>query len=211
MLIRCNMTFTNYFLILGLSENADSSAIDNALERISHAMKPSNFMTNMKALEQASVVIAKIREAHTALSDENFREEHRKEVKEAGEPFTPDQLKPFLGHVCVAAGIISYQDLLEAVAKQTDIDLPLGQILQDRRLISQTELEGMLMGQKLYGAPTRPLETTAKRLLALGLVTLDMVKIALIDQRTSRDGLDELMCKRGWVEQPVLDSLKQLW
>lgn len=202
------MPFTNYFLILGLNENADAATIDTAFERISNSLKPSNFMNRMAALDQANIIIAKARQAHTALSDPQFKEEHAKEVKGAGEPFTPDQLKPFLGHVCVAAGIITYQELMEAIAQQTDIDLPLGQILQERRLISQTELEGMLMGQKLYGAPNRPLETNAKRLLALNLVTLDMVKIALIDQRTSRDGLDELMCKRGWIDKQVLDALR---
>lgn len=201
------MPYTNYFLILGLSETADASAIDAAFERITAALKPSSFMDNFKALEQASSVTAKIREAHTLLADSKFRETHAEEAKQAGEPYTPDQLKPYLGHVCVAAGIISYQDLMEAVSKQTDIDLPLGQILQDRRLISQTELEGMLMGQKLYGAPNRPLEAKAKRLLLLGLVTLDMVKIALIDQRTSMDSLDLLMCKRGWVEEQLLQAL----
>ncbi|MBX9686504.1 MAG: hypothetical protein K2X27_07365, partial [Candidatus Obscuribacterales bacterium] len=103
---------------------------------------------------------------------------------------------------------ISYQDLLDAIKDQTDIDLPLGQILQEKCLITQTELEGMLMGQKLYGAPMRPLEPMTKRLLALELINLDMVKIALIDQRTSMDSLDALICKRGWLELSVLAALR---
>ena len=201
------MPNANYFLVLGLPDCADLSAINVAFEKMSNALKPSNFMTNFRALEQASKVTAKAREAHTALSDPKFREVLATEVRSAGEPYSPDQLKPFLGHVCVAAGIISYDELMDAVSKQTDIDLPLGQILQERRLISQTELEGMLMGQKLYGAPLRPLEPSAKRLLLFGLVTLDMVKIALIDQRTSQSGLDQLLCKRGWVEADLLAAL----
>lgn len=93
---------------------------------------------------------------------------------------------------------------MEAIDKQTDIDLPLGQILQEKQLISQTELEGMLMGQKLYGAPNRPLSPKVKRLLALDLVSMDMVKIALIDQRSSMAELEELLCKRGWVEPAIV-------
>ncbi len=200
-------TKANYFLILGLNEDADLAAIDAAFTRLCQQLTPSEEMSS-KAREQAAFALTRIREAHTKLQDGRFRESHKAELKDAGEPFSPDQLKPFLGHVCVAAGIISYQDLMDAVSKQTDIDLPLGQILQERRLLSQTELDGMLMGQKLYGAPARPLETTAKRLLALGLITVDMVKIALIDQRTSMAALDELICKRGWVENSVLLALK---
>jgi hypothetical protein len=80
--------------------------------------------------------------------------------------------------------------------------------LQDRGLLSETELEGMLMGQKLYGAPNRPLDSMVKRLLWLGLISVDMIKIALIDQRTSIDSLDELMSKRGWIDKGVLAALK---
>lgn len=198
----------NYFLILGITQGADEAAVDAAFEHLSHSLKPSNFNDNSKTLDQATRCMALVREAHTALKDESFRKSHAEQLKATGEPYTPDQLKPFLGHVCVAAGIISYQDLMDAVSKQTDIDLPLGQILQERRLITQTELEGMLMGQKLYGAPMRPLEPMTKRLLALEAISLDMVKIALIDQRTSMASLDELMCKRGWVSQSLLDALK---
>lgn len=197
----------NYFLILGISENSDESAIDAAFDRCRLKLDSANFSDNKKAQEQAQRALAKIQEAHTKLKDSDFRNKHAVELSGAADSHSPDQLKPFLGHVCVAAGIISYQELMDAVAKQTDIDLPLGQILQERRLISQTELEGMLMGQKLYGAPARPLEAIVRRLLQLDLITIDMVKIVLIDQRTSMARLDELLCKRGWIESSVLESL----
>lgn len=198
----------DYFLILGLDAGADTNAINAAYEKIAAKLNPKNFTDNPNALEFASTILAKAREAQLALVDEKFREKHAAEQAAIPEPFQPDQLKPFLGHVCVAAGIISYPDLMDAISKQTDIDLPLGQILQERRLLSQTELEGMLMGLKLYGAPNRPLDPIVKRLLAMGVVTLDMVKIGLIDQRTSMAGLDEIFCKRGWLDPSVLQALK---
>jgi curved DNA-binding protein CbpA len=202
------MSNINYFLILGLPPTATASEIDASFATIVEKLKPSNFSYSINASEQASVALAKVRAAHTALLDERFREQHAEALKEIGEPFSPDQLKPFLGHVCVAAGIITYQDLMDSIHQQADIDLPLGQILQDRGLLSETELEGMLMGQKLYGAPNRPLDSMVKRLLWLGLISVDMIKIALIDQRTSIDSLDELMSKRGWIDKGVLAALK---
>lgn len=198
----------NYFLILGIPDSADEAAVDGAFEHLSNNLKPSNFSDSPITLEQATKCMALVREAHTTLRDADLRKAHADQLQAAGEAYSPDQLKPFLGHVCVAAGIISYQELMDAVSKQTDIDLPLGQILQERRLITQTELEGMLMGQKLYGAPMRPLENMTKRLLSLGIITMDMVKIAVIDQRTQMASLDELMCKRGWISETLLNALK---
>jgi len=201
------MSNINYFLILGLQPGATESEIDAAFEAIAGKLKPSNFSYSINASEQAAAALAKVRAAHTALKDARFREQHAEALKDIGEPFTPDQLKPLLGHVCVAAGIITYQDLMDSIHQQADIDLPLGQILQGRGLLSDTELQGMLMGKKLYGAPSRPLDSMVKRLLWLGLITVDMIKIALIDQRTSMDSLDELMSKRGWIDKGVLAAL----
>lgn len=199
------MAKTNYFQILGLPENADDAAINTAYESLQNKLNPSHF--SGKAVEQAKLALSKVKEAQTALKNPNFRESHAQVVRDRGDQYLPEKMKPYIGHVCVAAGYISYQDLVEAINKQTDIDLPLGQILQEKRLISQTELEGMLMGQKLYGAPNRPLSDKVKRLLALDLVTLDMVKIALIDQRSSMAELEDLLCKRGWVDQSILDAI----
>lgn len=198
----------NYFLNLGLNETAEESAIDAAYRHLYASLNVAKFIGNQKAIQQAADIFARIGKAYGALKDPEFRESHRAELAGQGEPFTPDQLKPFLGHVCVAAGIITYEDLMEAISRQTNIDLPLGQILQERGLLSQTELEGMLMGQKLYSAPARPLEPMVKRLLSLEMITIDMIKIALIDQRASMAGLSELLSRRGWIEKSVIDALK---
>lgn len=196
----------NNFLILGLQETAGEAEVKEASERLSEKLDPSKF-TDPKAKSQAERCLSSVNQAATALASDSARTAHAQELKTAEDRYRPDQLKPFIGHLCVAASIITYQELLDAVSKQTDIDLPLGQILQERRLLSQTELEGMLMGQKLYGAPNKPLDTKSRRLLELGLVTIDMVKIALIDQRTSENSLDELMVKRGWIDASVLAAL----
>lgn len=63
------------------------------------------------------------------------------------------------------------------------------------------------MGQKLYGIPNRPLDYNTKRLMELGLVSLDMVKIAVIDQQTSMDSIDQLLLKRGFVDPFLIAAL----
>ncbi|MBY0549999.1 MAG: hypothetical protein K2W95_22180 [Candidatus Obscuribacterales bacterium] len=196
----------NNFLILGLPDTATEADIKAACTRLTEKLEPAKF-SDPAAKRQAEHCLKKVTAAGDQLKDAASISAHAKEVTDLGDQYKPEQLKPFIGHLCVAASIINYQDLMEAITKQTDIDLPLGQILQERRLLSQTELEGMLMGQKLYGAPNKPLDQKSRRLIDLGLVTIDMVKIALIDQRTSELELDQLIVKRGWIDQSVIEAL----
>lgn len=196
----------NNFLILGLPETATEADIKAACTRLTEKLEPAKF-SEPAAKRQAEQCLAKIGVAAELLKTGPAVSAHAKEVVAQGDQHKPEQLKPFIGHLCVAASIITYNELMEAITKQTDIDLPLGQILQERRLLSQTELEGMLMGQKLYGAPNKPLDQKSRQLLELGLVTLDMVKIAMVDQRTSELSIDQLIVKRGWVDQAVVDAL----
>lgn len=196
----------NNFLILGLPDTATEADIKAACTNLTEKLEPTKF-SGPAAKRQAEQCLTKVKAAADQLKDAAAISAHAKGVAAQDDQYKPEQLKPFIGHLCVAASIINYQELMEAITKQTDIDLPLGQILQERRLLSQTELEGMLMGQKLYGAPNKPLDRKSRRLLELGLATIDMTKIALIDQRTSELAIDQLMVKRGWIDQSVIDAL----
>lgn len=199
----------NQFLILGIDESASVDQIDEAFKYLSSNLHPTTFLADSFAEKQAEICWQRIVPAYKVLKDQESRSAAREQaIAEKARPFNPDEFKPFLGHICVAGGIITLDDLLEAIDKQSDIDLPLGQILQEKQLLSQTELDGLLMGQRLFGAPNRPLDPITQRLLALGLVSKDMVKIVLIDQRTSYGTtLPELLVKRGWVAQRVFEVL----
>lgn len=197
------------FLVLGIDESASELHVDEAFRYLSKCLNPSNFKDGTQSAMQAAGCMSKIVPAYQALRDPNQRDLARAEaIAEKSKPYNPEDYKPFLGHICVAAGIITIDDLNEAVSKQSDIDLPLGQILQERQLLSQTELEGLLMGQRLYGAPARPLDAITLRLMALGMVSKDMVKIALIDQRTNfMSTIPDLLVRRGWLSQDILKVL----
>ncbi len=198
------------FLILGLDENATDVAIEEAFRYLNRHLNPSNFQFGSFAEKQAQLCMSRIVPAYQVLRDAAERSKARQELQPEGkDSFAPGDFKPFLGHICVAAGIISLADLNEAIDKQTDIDLPLGQILQEKQLLSQTELDGLLMGQRLYGAPMKPLDAVTRRLLTIGVVSRDMVKIVLIDQRTSMKSLPELLAQRGWLDGQVGRILQQ--
>lgn len=197
---------TNHFLVLGIDENASDVEIDAAFNYLSKNLNPTNFPAGSNAEQQAQRCLSKIVPAYQALRDPASREQARAAaVAERTKPFNADEFKPFLGHICVAAGIITLEDLDDAVAKQGDIDLPLGQILQEKALLSQTELDGLLMGQRLFGSPHRPPDPLTTRLLAVSAINKDMVKIVFIDQRTNFvSSIPELLLKRGWVADGIL-------
>ncbi len=199
----------NHFLILGIDEDASERQIEDAFRYLSKNLNPSNFAAGSYAETQAQWCLSRIIPAYQTLHDPHSRETSRQEaLAERATPFNPEDLKPFLGHICVAAGIITLKDLTDAVAKQADIDLPLGQILQEQQLLSQTELDGLLMGQRLFGAPNRPLDDVAKRLVALSAVTKDMIKIVMIDQRTAYlSSISDLLLKRGWLNERILQVI----
>jgi hypothetical protein len=197
----------NPFLVLGLDDKASEVHVEEAFRYLSKNLNPTNFSAGSYAEHQAQLCMSQIVPAYQALRDPASRERCRQEAQ-SEKPVDPAEMKPFLGHICVAAGIITLDDLNEAVAKQGDIDLPLGQILQEKALLSQTELEGLLMGQRLFGAPNRPLDPITTRLIALSAVSKDMVKIVLIDQRTAfMSSVPELLIKRGWLAEEVLQII----
>ena len=200
----------NQFLVLGLDESASDVAIGEAFHYLSKNLNPTNFPSGSSAECQAQQCMSRIVPAYKQLIDDAGRERARQEViYERSKPLDPDEMKPFLGHICVAAGIINIEDLIDAISTQGDIDLPLGQILQEKALLSQTELDGLLMGQRLFGSPGRQLDSMTRRLLNLNAVSRDMVKIVMIDQRTNFvSSLPQLLIKRGWLSDTVYRVLE---
>jgi hypothetical protein len=198
----------DHFCVLGLEEDASPEEVEEAFAYLSRMLNPQVFRPGSAAAGQAENCLTQITASYQVLRDPVRRLSHREEVLAARRNESAEEFRPFLGHICVAAGIITLDDLNDAISKQTDIDLPLGQILQERQLLSQVELDGLLMGQRLYGGQSAVLDAVTRRLLVLGLITKDMVKIALIDQRASMNMVPDLLAKRGWVEPGILRILQ---
>lgn len=197
----------NHFVVLGIPETASDLAVEEAWRYLQKAFDASNFADGSRASWQAAKASAKVKESYEALNHPAKREKHRESLEEDRD-VKEESFNPKLGHICVAAGIITLEELEEAIQSQQDIDLPLGQILQERQLLSQSELDGLLMGQNIFlaGEP-RPVDYPARRAMAMEVVNKDMIKIVLFDQRTSMSSLGELLIRRGWLESAILEVL----
>lgn len=197
----------NQFLILGIDETTGEASIMEAFQYLRRHLDPDNFPAGSASQEQARRCIARVKDAYADVCDEEGRAKYRQQLMNKPRLLSGEDMKPYLGHLCVAAGIISLEDLMESIDKQADIDLPLGQILQEQQLLSQTELDGLLMGQRLFESSPQALDETTSRLIALNAVSRDMVRIVMIDQRTAYSSLPDLLVKRGWLSDAILQIL----
>lgn len=195
----------NHFDALGVDQKISKDALKKRFDSLTIAL--TNTKRSSKQDKKYGKILDRMQESYAVLADPRLRKEHEKQLQLAADPYSPEKLKPLFGHMCVAADLISYEDLKKALKKQSKANLALGQILEDEGLITQTEADGILMGQQLYDAPSHPLGTLTRQLLALELVDLDMVKIALLDERRFLDGLNILLVKRGWIASDVVTVL----
>jgi hypothetical protein len=192
------------YTVLGLEENAPQAAVTKAYTQLKNKLEPKNFETGTLAGTQAALCLQAIEDAYQTLSDENKRKDYSEQWKNEFRAETTE-LKPKLGQLCVASGMITLEDLEKAVESQQQLDLPLGQILQERNLITQAELDGLLLGQMLIHLPADAPHLIGQRLISLGLATEDMIRIALIEQRTFSRNLEDILVNHGWAAREVLE------
>jgi hypothetical protein len=195
------------YTILGIPENSNRGEVDSAYRSLRLRLSIDDYEPGSIGYVQCQQALLSIENAYNTLTDpvglENYRADWRRQFH------ADDDIQPKLGQLCVAAGVITFEELERAVETQQRLDLPLGQILQEKRLITQAELDGLLLGQQLINLPPESPHSIGQRLMALGLVTEDMVRIVLIEQRTFDRRLGELLVAHGWVDKRLLETILQ--
>jgi len=194
---------------MGLDEDASQEKIEAAYSRLRNRLNLEQYETGSLGRVQAEQCLLSIENAYRTLANSTARAKYVEEWKRSFKEPAGGVVQPKLGQLCVAAGIITLDELEKAIESQTKIDLPLGQILQEKQLISQAELDGLLLGQQLITLPADLPHKIGQRLMALGLVTEDMVRIALIEQRTFDRKLEDLLAAHGWLDPEVLKLLTE--
>jgi len=191
------------YCILGLRAGAAREEVDAAYERLIATFEEDNFMDAPQEWVQAQQAYLAIENAYKRIvegDEDDFPECMQK-------PAHGEVVPPKLGQMLVAAGVITLEQLEEAVAKQTTLNLPLGEILKSSSLITQMELDAFLLNQSLIKLPPDSPYLIGQRLIGLGLVTEDMVRIALVEQRTTKKPVGRILVERGWLAKDILEAL----
>ncbi len=197
------------YTVLGLDENACDEAVNAAYSHLRHQLAALQLEPCSLGGAQAAQCLAAVEQSYQTLSNPERLSEYQHAWKLWLNDVEATEMQPKLGQLCVAAGIITLDDLNNAIESQTKLDLPIGQIMQENLLITQAELDGLLLGQQLITLPVDLPHRIGQRLIALGLVTEDMVRIALIEQRTFDKELAELLIGHGWLDPDVFNILKR--
>lgn len=197
----------NPYQILGIQADAETQEIERAFVKIRQALANQDFAEDIIGKKQARQCLDAFEKAYATLIEPDKRKEIDSQLKAESAFGEGGNRKPRLGQLCVASGIISVEQLEEAVEEQLDTGLPLGEILEDKHFLSRAQLEGLLLGQDLIDLDNVAKDPLAEKLLALGLVTEDMLLIASMETRAQGASLGNALVRRKWVSPLVLEIL----
>jgi hypothetical protein len=193
--------------ILGLAPNSSKDIVDAAYKQLMGNLAEKNFPPGSQASGQAAQCRWAIEQAYS-----NFGKNATSDEAESDQdpPVDPEaQSRPRLGQMCVASGMISMEQLQEAVEMQIKEGLALGEVLQKKRFISQAELDGLLLGQQMIDVPSACVDPVGLRLISLGVVSEDMVFVTQMEQKALGESVSELLIRRGWVDRQVVTALNE--
>ena len=178
-----------------------STMFEAAYKTLSAELKAPGIEPGTKAHEQANICLLAIEKAHSTLISSELRAKYTEQRSEYLKGEKRGDTRPRIGQLCVASGMISMEQLSEAVEAQIKSGMPLGEVLQEKRFISAAELDGLLLGQEIIDVPSAVTEPTAVRLISLGLLTEDMGLIAQMEHRSQAVPLSDVVVRHNWVIQ----------
>ncbi|HEY9777083.1 MAG TPA: hypothetical protein V6C81_25175 [Planktothrix sp.] len=195
------------YSVLGLEENSASTEVETAHARLVQAFKSAQFSEGTTAHEQAGKCVRSIENAFQTLKTPELRRLYVEQRSEYLKGEKRGDTRPRLGQLCVASGMISMEQLREAVEEQIKNGMQLGEVLIQKKFISAAQLDGLLLGQEMIDVPSAVTEPTAVKLISLGLLTEDMGLIAQMEHRSLVLPIADIVARHGWVERDVLKIL----
>ncbi len=198
------------YLVLGIPHNSDLATARKSCERLKEALETLNSPADKKYKEmalQAFIEALSSIESGSAGGAAQF------------EPSSTDSSKQGfnsrlrLGQLCLATGMISIDQLYEAMQEQQraqargEEGAQLGEILQAKQIISQEELDGLLMAQDLIDGEQGCSDPEGRRLLAMKLISEEAMTIALLEMRFASSSLCDVLERRQWLSRDVWSAI----
>ncbi len=189
-------------LMLGLSDSSSLLEVKKAYAQMLKALYSTDLAKSKVGLQRLKDVRQRIQ---TAL-------DHLTQLHQVASSDTnvPQWVRPKLGQMLVASGLLTLEQLDAALEIQRNTKshhIFIGEILVGSGYITNKQLAHYLKHQELLRLPPDHQERWGQRLVQLGLVTDDQLKVALIDQHNKGVTLREAMINRGWLTADVLDRI----
>lgn len=200
----------NIFLLLGLPDGSPVSEVEEAYRE---------FMSKLCESEVQLAELELVREARERLS-QSWRHHNQSTAKEL-EPFEsqpnsePEMelstfCRPKLGQILISAGLLTLAELdaiLEIQSNTKNEHIHIGDLMIAAGYITEQQKDYYLRMQALLKLPSDHPHRWGQRLLELGMVDDDQLKVALIEQQTTGCSLREALINRGWLTPELLDRI----
>lgn len=196
----------NLFLLLGLTDGASSTEMKKAYARLIQKLDALQTL-NITELtrEQMASAIHEIRER---LSD-SF--EYMKSLDAENQiQFKGGSCRPKLGQLLVACDMLTLEELDSVLEIQRNVlvdDTALGELLVAIGYVTEEQLNYFLRLQEVIKLPPDHPVRWGQRLVELGLISEDQLKIALIEHRATGITLREALIERDWLSIELLDRI----
>ncbi len=209
---------SNIYLLLGVEEGASLAEIKRAYARLMGSLD-SELRATKERRPEIEAAVERLSEAYEGLKDPSVRQTYESWSNENSwtdsEPSKPptapeDYCRPKLGQLLVASGLLTLEELDAALEIQRNTHhthIPIGELLVGAGYLTPEQLDYYLQVQHLTRLPSDHPERWGQRLIELGLVGEDQLKVALIEQKTTGCTLRQALINRGWLTTELLDRI----
>jgi len=185
------------YLVLGLEKGTSALTVESTYWKLHDALEEGRFLHSPQAWVQAGTGLMEVENAYQRIVSGEVED-----LDDKIEPFWPK-----LGQILIAAGKITLRQLHDAIAEQEKEHKPLGEILIEKKLLTEEELQAFLSSQNAIKLPSDSPYLLGLRLIGLRIVPEDMVGIALIEYCNDHVPIGEKLIKRGWLAKEVLEAI----
>lgn len=198
----------NLYLLLALPEDATwgqvNQAYNSLMEKFSSEDESGSALSN--PLETAAKRLESAWQQALRTGTRKMLSGQQSEDATSSESFC----RPKLGQLLVASGLLTLDELdslLEIQRNAGASRVPLGELLVNTEFLTVQQLDYYLRMQSMLALPADNPSRWGQRLVALGLIDEDKLKVALIEQRTTGCTLRQALINRGWLSEELLDRI----
>ncbi len=202
----------NIFLLLGLPDGSPVSEVKEAYTKFM-----SKLCQNEEQLVELELDLVKEARERLSLSWNHHNQSSPSEFElSAPQPESETEAefatfcRPKLGQILISAGLLTLAELdaiLEIQSNTRNEQIHIGDLMVAAGYITEQQKDYYLRMQVLLKLPSDHPHRWGQRLLELGLVDDDQLKVALIEQQTTGCSLREALINRGWLTPELLDRI----
>jgi hypothetical protein len=201
----------NIFLLLGLPEGSPASEVKEAYTALMNRLCESEaglFDLELEMVREARQRLTRSWDYHSSQQGEPKQGNYDQESAPAEQ--SNDYCRPKLGQLLVSAGLLTLDELdaiLEIQHNTKNELIHVGCLLVAAGYITEQQKDYYLRLQAVLKLPSDHPHRWGQRLLELGMVDDDQLKVALIEQKTTCCSLREALINRGWLTAEMLDRI----